>query len=46
LYVRFCTSFEQARFSGADAKQKAEALKMPSCDEFQERFSGKENYRS
>jgi hypothetical protein len=36
----------QARFSGADAKQKAEALKMPSCDEFQERFGVKDSYRS
>lgn len=33
----------QARFGGAEAKSKAEALKMPSCDELNQRFS---SYRS
>mmetsp|Transcript_13795 Transcript_13795/g.22974 ORF Transcript_13795/g.22974 Transcript_13795/m.22974 type:complete len:430 (-) Transcript_13795:366-1655(-) len=35
----------QARFSGTQAKQRAEALQMPSCDELQERFP-RHQYRS
>ncbi|KAJ1426286.1 hypothetical protein B484DRAFT_397625, partial [Ochromonadaceae sp. CCMP2298] len=36
----------QARFKNAEGRRTAEALKMPSCEEYQERFPTSSRYRS